>query len=43
MSLARSLAADVDWSEVHAVRLLGLAGGALLLIWAIRAMFGRKR
>jgi hypothetical protein len=38
-----TLAADVDWSDVHAVRLLGVAGGALLLIWAIRAMFGRRR
>ena len=30
----------VDWSEVHAVRLLGLALGALILLWAIRRMFG---
>jgi hypothetical protein len=33
----------VDWSEVHAVRLLGLALGALILLWAIRRMFGGKR
>jgi hypothetical protein len=38
-----TLASDVDWSQVHAVRLLGVAGGALILLWAIRAMFGRKR
>ncbi len=43
MSPLTTLASDVDWSEVHAVRLLGVAGGALLLLWAIRAMFGRKR
>ena len=30
-------ASDVDWSEVHAVRLLGVALAALLLLWAIRA------
>ena len=36
-------AATVDWSEVHAVRLLGLALGALILLWAIRRMFGGKR
>ena len=33
-------ASGVDWSEVHAVRLLGLALGALILLWAIRRMFG---
>jgi hypothetical protein len=33
----------VDWSEVHAVRLLGLALGALILLWAIRRMFGRRK
>jgi hypothetical protein len=32
----------VDWSQVHAVRLLGVALGALILWWAIRRMFGRK-
>jgi hypothetical protein len=40
---ATTLAADVNWNDVHAVKLLGVAGGALLLIWAIRAMFGRRR
>ncbi|GAA0809652.1 hypothetical protein GCM10009524_41720 [Spirilliplanes yamanashiensis] len=38
-----TLAADVDWNDVHAVQLLGAVGGALILLWAIRAMFGRKR
>jgi hypothetical protein len=33
----------VDWSQVHAVRLLGVALGALLLIWAIRRMFGGRK
>jgi hypothetical protein len=33
----------VDWSQVHAVRLLGVALGALLLLWAIRRMFGGKK
>ena len=36
------LATDVDWNDVHAVKLLGMAVGALLLILAIRAMFRRK-
>ncbi|GGK85408.1 hypothetical protein [Mangrovihabitans endophyticus] len=39
-----SLAASgVDWSQVHAVRLLGVALAAIILIWAIRRMFGGKR
>jgi hypothetical protein len=33
----------VDWSQVHAVRLLGVALAALILLWAIRRMFGRKK
>ncbi len=33
----------IDWSQVPAVRLLGIALGVLLLIWAIRAMFGGRR
>jgi hypothetical protein len=32
----------VDWSQVHAVRLLGVALGLLILFWAIRRMFGGK-
>ena len=36
-------ASGVDWSEVHAVRLLGVALAALILLWAIRRMFGRKK
>jgi len=36
-------ASGVDWSEVHAVRLLGVALAALLLIWAIKRMFGGRR
>jgi hypothetical protein len=35
-------ASSVDWSEVHAVRLLGVALAALILFWAIRRMFGGK-
>ena len=35
-------ASGVDWAEVHAVRLLGIALGALILLWAIRRMFGGK-
>jgi hypothetical protein len=34
--------AAVDWSEIHAVRLLGVALAVLLLLWAIRRMFGGK-
>jgi hypothetical protein len=33
---------EVDWSEVHAVRLLGVALAVLFLLWAIRRMFGGK-
>jgi hypothetical protein len=36
-------AATVDWNHVPAVKLLGLGLGALLLVWAIRLMFGRRR
>jgi hypothetical protein len=35
-------AAGVDWSQVHAVRLLGVALAAIFLLWAIRRMFGGK-
>ena len=38
-----SLAAAVDWNDVAAVRLLGVALGILLLIWAIRSLFGGRR
>ena len=34
--------AAVDWSEVHAVRLLGVALAVLFLLWAIRRMFRGK-
>lgn len=36
-------ASSVDWAEIHAVRLLGIALAALFLLWAIRRMFGGKR
>jgi hypothetical protein len=36
-------ASGVDWSEIHAVRLLGVALAALILLWAIRRMFGGKQ
>jgi hypothetical protein len=36
-------ASGVDWSEIHAVRLLGVALAALILLWAIRRMFGGKK
>jgi hypothetical protein len=29
----------VDWSQVHAVKLLGVALAALILFWAIKRMF----
>lgn len=29
----------VDWSQIHAVRLLGVALAVLFLLWAIRRMF----
>jgi hypothetical protein len=34
--------ATADWSQVHAVKLLGVALALLFLIWAIRRMFGGK-
>ncbi len=36
-------ASGVDWSEIHAVRLLGVALAALILLWAIRRMFGGRK
>ena len=36
-------ASGVDWSEVHAVRLLGVALAVLFLLWAIRRMFGGRK
>jgi hypothetical protein len=33
-------AASTDWSQIQAVRLLGVALAALFLIWAIKRMFG---
>jgi hypothetical protein len=36
-------ASGVDWSQVVAVRLLGVALALLLLLWAIRRMFGGKK
>jgi hypothetical protein len=36
-------ATGVDWSQIHAVRLLGVALAALFLWWAIRRMFGGKK
>ena len=33
----------VDWNQVVAVKLLGVALAALILLWAIRRMFGGKR
>jgi hypothetical protein len=32
----------IDWNDVVAVRLLGIALGLLFLWWAIRRMFGGK-
>lgn len=37
------LAVAVDWNQVVAVRLLGVALAVLFLLWAIRRMFGGKR
>jgi hypothetical protein len=42
VQLSYMAASGVDWSEIHAVRLLGVAVAALFLIWAIRRMFGGK-
>jgi hypothetical protein len=34
---------DVSWYDIPAVQILGAILGTLLLIAAIRAMFGRRR
>ena len=36
-------ASGVDWEQVAAVKLLGVALAALILLWAIRRMFGGRR
>jgi hypothetical protein len=41
--LAAGAAADVDWSKIVAVRLLGIALAVLFLLWAIRRMFGGRK
>jgi hypothetical protein len=41
--LAALLAAERDWTEIPGVRILGAVLGTLLLVAAIRAMFGRRR
>jgi hypothetical protein len=33
----------IDWSQVHAVRLLGVALAVVILLWAIRRMFGGRK
>ena len=43
VTLPSQAASGVDWSQVHAVKLLGVALAALILIWAIRRMFGGRR
>jgi len=34
---------DVSWYDIPAVQILGAILGTLMLVAAIRAMFGRKR
>ena len=36
-------ASGVDWDRVAAVKLLGVALAALILLWAIQRMFGGRR
>jgi hypothetical protein len=36
-------ATGVDWSQIVAVRLLGIALAVLFLLWAIRRMFGGRK
>ena len=43
VALPLAAGSGVDWSQVVAVRLLGVALAALLLWWAIRRMFGGKK
>jgi hypothetical protein len=42
-TLLAETATGVDWSRIHAVRLLGVALAALFLLWAIRRMFGGRK
>jgi hypothetical protein len=37
------LAAERPWTDLPAVRLIGLVIGGLLLVAAVRAMFGKRR
>jgi hypothetical protein len=37
------LAADRDWTEIPGIRLVGAVLGTLLVLAAIRAMFGRRK
>jgi hypothetical protein len=43
MTLVVLAAADRDWTSIPAVRILGAVIGTVLLIAAIRAMFGGRR
>jgi hypothetical protein len=43
MSYPLAATSGVDWSQVVAVRLLGVALAFLILLWAIRRMFGGKK
>lgn len=40
---AAALAADRDWADIPGVRLVGAVVGTLLVLAAIRAMFGRRK
>ncbi|BCJ41613.1 hypothetical protein GCM10010168_53890 [Actinoplanes ianthinogenes] len=42
MPLTPLAEATVDWSQVHAVKLLGVALAVIFLLWAIRRMFRGK-
>ena len=43
VSAAVLATSGVDWSQMHAVRLLGVALAALIMWWAIRRMFGGRK
>jgi hypothetical protein len=40
---ATGLASDADWTDIAGVRLVGVVIGTLLVVAAIRAMFGRRK
>ncbi len=43
MAVLAAVAQQREWTDIPGVRLLGIVLGGLLLVAAIRAMFGRRK